>query len=81
MGSINGINIRGDLVSLTGAAERLGLDVRSLNVYADRKRAGVKSHNPFPEPLVTLLGHKLYRWSDLDAWDRARQRRSTQRPK
>lgn len=80
MASIDGVEVRGELVSLTGAAERLGVIVQSLNSYAARKRAGVRSWNPFPDPVVKVLGSPLYRWADIDAWDKARQRRSTQRP-
>jgi hypothetical protein len=76
MASIDGVEIRGEMVTLTGAAERLGLDRRNLETYKHRDRAG-RTRNPFPGPVAEIAGVSIWRWSDIEAWNARRRPRSS----
>jgi len=74
--SIDGVEIRGEMVTLTGAAERLGLDRRNLETYKHRDRAG-RTRNPFPVPVAEIAGVWIWRWSDVEAWNARRRPRGS----
>lgn len=74
--SIDGETIRGDLVTLEGAARLLDLDPRALSVYRNRDKAG-RTRNPFPEPVAKVGRSELFRKADVLAWDGRRARRSS----
>ena len=76
MASIDGVQIRGDMVTLTGACERLGLDRRNLETYRHRDRLG-RTRNPFPGPVAEIAGVSIWRWSDIDAWNARRRPRGS----
>ena len=73
--SIDGEKIRGDLVTLSGAADVLGLDLRALSVYRDRDKAG-NTRNPFPKPVAKIGRSDLFRLADVLAWGERRRPRS-----
>jgi hypothetical protein len=69
--SIDGVPIRGDMVTLTGAATRLGVERGYLDVYWNRARQRPGRH-PFPGPVAEVAGVSLWRWVDVEGWQAGR---------
>lgn len=79
MGSIDGQQIRGDMVTLRGAAERLGVDRRMLETYRSRDRYRA-TRNPFPAPVLEVAGVSVWRFTDVLEWNARRSPRKPRTP-
>jgi predicted DNA-binding transcriptional regulator AlpA len=68
--SIDGVQVRGELVTLNGAAVRLGLTRSTMDTHALN---GGSRRNPFPEPVLVVSSVRLWRVVDVDRWAANRQ--------
>jgi predicted DNA-binding transcriptional regulator AlpA len=66
VGTIDGVRIPGgDLLTLNGAAARVGLTRSTMDTHA---MGGSSRRNPFPAPVAVVGGVRLWRAVDIDRW-------------
>jgi predicted DNA-binding transcriptional regulator AlpA len=75
MATIDGHRVRGDLVTLTGAAASLGVARAMLDAYRKRDRE-IATRNPFPDPVFIVGGVAVFRKSDVVEWNARRRPRT-----
>jgi len=85
MASIDGQEIRGELVTLGWAAKHFNISPQLMSVYKVRTgeprltptgREAI-TRNPFPQPVLKIGVSDLYRLSELEEWNARRQPRAS----